>query len=103
LLAVGGCIVQPLQGPWACIIKDIAGCLTQAVIVPFGESGFIPLEGYFFQHGFFGGFQKGIQAPKHYHGQYDITVFSTDVDIAQAVVSDRPNEGYEFVVNGVVH
>jgi hypothetical protein len=61
------------------------------------------LEGYFFQYGFFGGFKQGIQAAKYYHRQDDIAVLSTDVDIAQAVVRDGPDEGNKFVVNGVVH
>ena len=37
------------------------------------------------------------------HELDDLAVFPTDKDIAEAVVSDGPNEGDDFVVGGVVH
>ena len=42
-----------------------------------------------------GGFQDGVEAPEDGHGEYDVTVLAPDVDVAEVVVGDSPDEvGY---------
>ena len=41
------------------------------------------------------GFQHGVEAPEDGHGEDDVAVFAPDVDVAEVVVSDSPDEvGY---------
>ena len=44
------------------------------------------------EHRVFRRFEHGIEPPQHGEGQDDVTVFAAHVNVAQAVVSDVPDE-----------
>jgi len=102
-LAVGRCIEQPLQGTCAGIVENLSGSLSKPSLFKLSKFGFIPLEGYFFHHGFLRGLQQGIKPTEDDHGEYHIPILAPDIDILEAVVGDEPDEGDEFGVGGGVH
>ena len=55
------------------------------------------------ENGLFGGFQNGVEAAKHAHGQNNVRVFSSFEEVAKNVVGNAPDEGDNFVVSGLVH
>ena len=65
--------------------------------------GVFALKSNLFQHSLFAGLQQAVQAAQDEHRQDDIAVLAADKDIAQTVVSNRPDEGNNLVMSGVVH
>jgi hypothetical protein len=61
------------------------------------------LKGEFFHDFFLGGFEQGIKAAQDHHRQDHVAVLAADIDIAEAVVGNGPNKGYEAVVDGLIH
>jgi hypothetical protein len=77
--------------------------MAQAIRIEQRELGLLLLKAHLLQHGGLCVLQQAINAPEDEHGQDDIPVFPPNEDIPQAVVGDGPNEGYEFVVRGMIH
>ena len=103
-LLVVSCVVEyPLQGPSTRIVEYISSCLRKPILIKLRKLGFIALEGYFFHDGFLSGLQQSIQPAQDNHGEDDIPVLASHIDIPEAVVGDGPDEGDEFVVGGGVH
>jgi hypothetical protein len=54
-----------------------------------------------FQHRFFGGLQHCVHAPDYAHGQDYVRVFAAFEQIAQHIIGNAPNKGYDFIVRGL--
>ncbi len=44
------------------------------------------------EHGLLGRLEQGVEAPQHRHGQDDVAVLAADIQVAQHVVGDAPDE-----------
>ncbi len=100
---LGGITEQAFQGEFRGVVKDLAGSFVQSIRVEDGHLRLGFLELHLGEHGVLGFLQQAIDPPENKHGQDDIPVFSTDKNIAQAVVRDGPDERNDFVVRGVIH
>jgi hypothetical protein len=63
----------------------------------------VTLKADLFQDSLFRRFQEGIDAPEHYERQNNISVFTSDIDIPEAVIGDTPDKTDKFIVRLVVH
>jgi hypothetical protein len=93
LAAVGGRIIQPLQRPSADIVENVAAFALYVCRFEFCKARFFALKAYFFRYGIFGGLQKRIKTTQDDHRQDDVAVFTSYVDVAQAVIGYGPDEG----------
>lgn len=64
---------------------------------------FLVAERLHFEHGVLGRLQQRVEAAQGGHGQDAVAVFSADVDVAQDVVGDAPDEGDDLVMGGGGH
>ena len=103
LLAIGGRVVEALQRPGAGVVEDVAAGALEVTGFQFGKLHFLALEADLFGDGVLRGFKQHVEAAQHDHGQDDVAVLAADVDVAQAVIGDAPDEGDEAVVGLVVH
>ena len=103
LAGVGSRIVEALKRPFARIVKDITARVAQSVGIELCQTHLFTLETQLFEYLLFALFQQRIEPPQYHHRQDDITVLAPHIDIAQAVVGDRPDEVDESVVDGLIH
>ena len=101
-LELGGVAEELLEGELGGVAEDLAGGVAEAVGVENGHARFVLLELHLGEDGVLGVLKQAVDAPEDEHGEDDVAVFAADEDIAQAVVGDRPDEGDDFVVGGVI-
>ena len=49
------------------------------------------------------GFQHGVEAPENRHGEYHVPVLTPDVEVAEKVVGDSPDEVGNGAQLGILH
>jgi hypothetical protein len=102
-LELGGVAEQLLEGELGGVVEDLAGGVAEAGGVEDGHLRFVLLELHLGQDGVLAVLEQAVDAPQDEHGEDDVAVFAADEDVAKAVIGDRPDEGNDFVVGGVVH
>ena len=88
-LLAAGASLQVAQGEPGGVVEGLSRCLTQSRIL-FDHPD--PVQrGFHVQHGLLAVFQHRIQPPQDGHRKDDVTVFATNVKVAEDIVSDAPN------------
>ena len=95
--------VKLLQGPLAGVVEDVTRGGSQGGVVQFGGLHLFALEVDLRENVRFRRLQQGVEAAQDDHRQDHIAVFAADIDVAEAVVGNGPNEGDQLIVGGLVH
>ncbi|MDT4886220.1 hypothetical protein FQZ97_1225430 [compost metagenome] len=94
---------QALQCEARGVIEDVAGSLTEACRIQVSKFDLFTLEANLLQHGILGWLQETVEAAQDDHRQDDVAILAAHKDVAQAVISDRPDKGNDAVVCCVIH
>ena len=103
LLIVGRRGMELLQRPLAGVVEDVTRCRRQRSLIEFRRLHLIALETNLLQNRRLGRLQQRVETTQDHHRQDDITILAANIDIAQTVVSNGPNERDQFVMGGLVH
>ena len=100
-LLLGGAGLQVAEQERRGVVERLARCGAQGVVL---VGDLLAIEGGFhFQHGLLGRLQHGVETAQHRHGQDHVAVLAADIDVAQHVVRDVPDEVGNGVQLGLVH
>ena len=89
-LLLGGAGLEVAQEEGRGVVEGLPGGGAQGVVLV-GDA-FLVEGGLHLQHGLLGRFEHCVEAAQDGHGQDDIAVFAADVNVAQDVVRDVPDE-----------
>lgn len=56
-----------------------------------------------FEDGLLGWLQHSVKSAQDTHGEDNVGVFAAFEEVTQNVIGDTPDEGNDFVVNGLIH
>jgi hypothetical protein len=100
-LLLGGAGLQVTQQERRGVVERLPGCGTQRVVL---VGDLLAIEGgLHVQHGLLRGLQHGIETAQHGHGQDHIAILAADINVAQHVVRDVPDEVGDGVQLRLVH
>ena len=90
LSVVGGSVGEPLKCPLAGVVVDVTGGLFESYAVPIAikQPEVVLLVGEFLHDLVLRGFEERIEAAQDDHGENDISIFPTDVNVSEAIVCD---------------
>ena len=102
-LELGGIAEEALECEFGRVVEDLAGGFAETVRIEESHVRLVLLEIHLGEHRVLGVLEQAVDSPEDEHGQDDVSVFSPDEDVAQAVVGDRPDEGDDLVVGRMIH
>ena len=103
LLVVGCGFIQLAHGPFAGVEEDITRCLFQWRVIQFGRFHLLTLEFYLGKNFVLGWLQQRVQTAQNHHGQDNVSILAANINIAQAIICNRPDKRNKFVVGRMVH
>ena len=83
------------------VVERLPGGLAERRVL-IGDAGLVERRLHV-EHGLLGRLQHGVQPAQDGHRQDDVAVLAADVDVAQHVVGDAPDEADDLVVCSLVH
>ena len=89
-LLLAGAGLEVAQGELRGVVEVLAGGLAERLVLV--DDARLVESGLHVEHGLLGGLEHGVEPPQHGHGEDDIPVFAADVEVAQDVVGDAPDE-----------
>ena len=89
-LLLTGARLEVAQRELRCVVERLAGGLTQRLVLV-RDLGLVERRLHV-EHGLLGRFEDGIEATKYGHRQDDVAVLPANVQVAEDIVGDAPDE-----------
>jgi hypothetical protein len=89
-LLLTGASLEVAQRELRGVVERLPGRLAQGLVLV-GDLGFVQ-RGLHVEHGLLGRLEHGVESAQHGHGQDHVAVLAADVEIAQHIVGDAPDE-----------
>ena len=100
-LLLGGAGLEVAEQKRRGIVERLPGGGAEGVVL---VGDLLAIErGLHFEHGLLGRLQHGIEPAQHGHRQDDIAVFAADIDVAEDIVGDVPDEVGDRVELRLIH
>ena len=90
-LLLAGAAFEVAQGEFRGVVESLTGGLSKRRIL-IARSCLVSRAVFHVEDGFFGRLKDRVEPSEHHHRQDHVTVFAADIEIAEYVVGDAPDE-----------